>query len=151
MIALMHFKPEEFREWWPDMDMRLLDGLDAFREALRAPVMISPAEGALGRHLGIRAASRHNVDRWDTVQAVDIMLPRGPDLRDKDDAMKVIDLAVDCGFGGIGVYLDWKPYAGLHLDIRPLKPDGSPATWTRIDGRYVALARAWDQTQEGIA
>lgn len=148
---LRHFRPNEFRRWWPYMDPRLLEALDEFRERLRAPVMISPADGALGRNLGPENTSRHNIDRWCTVQAADVMLPRAKNLRDEQQGRAVIEIATACGFGGIGVYLDWKPYPGLHLDIRPLKADGGPATWTRIDGQYVAMARAWDHAREEIA
>ena len=133
------------------MDPRLLEALDEFRDRLRAPVMISPAEGALGRHLGVRAASRHNIDRWGAVQAADVMLPRGPDVRDQTQGGAVVDLAVECGFGGIGVYPGWHPYPGLHLDVRPPKSDGSPYTWARIDGVYVAMHKAWQPGQEDVA
>jgi len=142
---LRHFRPEEFREWWPLMDPRLLEALDEFRDRLRAPVMISPAQGALGRHLGAEHHSRHNVDRWGTVQAADIMLPRGPDLYDQHSAMAVVGIATSCGFGGIGIYLGWEPYPGMHLDIRPFKPGGISATWSRVNGKYVAMSQAWER------
>lgn len=149
--SLRHFRPEEFGKWWRDMDPRLLESLDEFRDRLRAPVMISPADGALGRNLGVRAASRHNIDRWGTVQAADVMLPRGPDVRDPQQGRAVVDLAVECGFGGIGIYPGWHPYPGLHLDIRPLKANGAPYTWARIDGLYVVMDKAWESAQEGMA
>ncbi len=147
---LRHFRPEEFRCWWPRMDPRLLERLDEFRHRLRVPVMISPANGALGRHLGMNSRSRHNVDMWGSVMAADVMLPRGPILGSHAMGEQVVRKAVETGFGGIGIYLDWQPYPGMHLDIRPLKPDGSPATWTRVGEDYVALIRAWEQPQENI-
>ena len=148
MIELRHFEPREFGLWWPWMDPRLLESLDEFRDRLGAPVMISPAQGALGRRLGEAGRSRHNVDRWKRVMAADVMLPRGPDLTDPEQGRAVVELARQAGFGGIGLYPDWKPHPGLHLDIRPLKADGAPATWSRIGGRYLAMEAAWE---EGVA
>lgn len=149
-LDLRHFKPEEFRGWWRDMDPKLLEMLDEFRERLGRRVQISKAHGSLGRHLGVRAASRHNVDRWGLVMAADVMLPDGPDLRDPSAGQVVVDLAREVGFGGIGVYLHWRPHPGLHLDCRPLKYDGSPATWSRVDGIYVAMEKAWESAEEGV-
>lgn len=143
MIKLSHFTPAEFGEWWPMMSPLLLKALDEFRGRLRSPVMISPANGALGRHWGDGSASMHNVDHWGQVMAADIMLPRGPDLIDPSQGRRVVDMALQSGFGGIGVYLGWRPYPGLHLDVRARQWDGSAATWSRLGDEYRAIDDAW--------
>lgn len=71
------------------------------------------------------------------------MIPRGPDMAEPAEGRRLVEVARLCGFGGIGVYRGWHPYPGMHLDVRPLKPDGAPATWARIGNDYVALERAW--------
>ena len=117
---LRYFTPAEFGEWWPLMSPDLLLKLDEFRARLGVPVMISPAPGALGRHLG-SSLSQHNVDMWGEVRAADVM-PLGADLQ---TAYRV---AREVGFHGIGLYPDWKPHPGLHLDVRP----GPLALWSGL-------------------
>lgn len=147
-VELEHFRPHEFRHWWDLMAEPQVLGLDAFRHRLadvvgeeNAAVTISPAEGALGRRGGELNRSRHNVDAYGLVYATDVMLPH-VDLADEPTARKVIDRACEV-FGGVGLYLEWKPHNGLHLDSRPHKHDGSSATWCRADGEYLALDEAW--------
>ncbi|MCP5136049.1 MAG: hypothetical protein H6981_04540 [Gammaproteobacteria bacterium] len=146
-IALRHFSPAEFGEDWPRMSVALLARLDLFRERLGSPVIISPAPGALGRQLGASDTSQHNIDRWGEVRAADVMLPR-TDLRDRATGEAVVQIARGL-FGGVGLYLDWQPHNGLHLDVRGYRRSGLPyptevATWSRVAGQYVALDRAWD-------
>jgi len=123
--ALIWFEPDEFGDWWPMMSPDLLRKLDEFRERLGVPVMISPAAGSLGRNLGMFDLSQHNVDLWGEVRAVDIM-PVGVDLETAYDAARAV------GFTGVGLYPDWSPYPGLHLDVRP----GPVALWSgwRVNG-----------------
>ena len=133
---LKHFSAIEFRQWWPLMDDELLRKLDAFREALAKPVMISPAPGSLGRLTG-STTSMHYAGGG-VVRAADVMLPEGPDLR------TAYLVARDVGFTGIGLYPFWQPYPGLHLDVRPDRTAGDPATWSRLaDGRYVGIERGF--------
>ena len=75
MRELRHFAPQEFRGWYPRMDRRLLHLLDDFRDQLGEPVMISPAHGSIGRHLGLDSLSWHNIDMRGSVRAIDIMIP----------------------------------------------------------------------------
>lgn len=147
-VDLEHFIPAEFRQWWGKMSEAQLLSLDAFRHRLanivgekNAVVTISPNKDALGRRGGGADLSQHNVDVWGLVYATDAMLPR-VDLTDEPLAREVIDLACEL-FGGVGLYLEWRPYNGLHLDSRPHKRDGSSATWCRADGEYLALDEAW--------
>ncbi len=132
MIELQHFKPHEFRGWFDAMNPDLLERLDRFRRLLDAPVMVSPAAGALGRHLGPDSNSQHNVDVWDEVRAVDVM-PHLP----IEEMSRAFDLAVEAGFTGIGLYPDWRPQWGMHLDVRADRCIDDPALWSglRINGR----------------
>lgn len=129
-MHLDHFSPYEFRDWWPLMSPKLLVNLDAFRETLGQRVRISKANGALGRHMGM-SRSQHNVDKWGEVRAVDIMLP------DTDDLVAAYDLALTLElFSGVGVYPEWKPYHGLHLDVRSNRKPQSPATWGMLKDEF---------------
>jgi hypothetical protein len=122
--SLRYFEQSEFGEWWPHMSTELLTKLDDFRHRLTllmgfdVPVHISAASGSLGRHAGA-SLSQHNVDMWGEVRAADVM-PEGVPL---DIAYQV---ASEVGFGGIGVYPDWLPLPGLHLDVR----SGPLALWS---------------------
>ena len=126
-MHLRHFKLSEFGAALPFLSVGLLQKLDEFRERLGRPVMISPAPGALIR-FGKGDESQHTYGR-----AGDIMLPDGPDLETAYNVAKAV------GFTGIGVYPDWKPYPGLHLDTRRLEAGQAIATWAgvRENGKQV--------------
>ena len=137
-----YFKASEFRAWWHWMHPGLLAALDYARAALDAPLQISPASGALGRHLQ-REKSLHNVDRYGYCMAADVLVPPGMAL---DKAFRIVHWAGV--FSGIGVYPHWKPRPGLHLDVRHLSPlnptpearPAAPAGWSAVreaDGRQV--------------
>jgi len=122
---LRHFDPNEFGKWGPWMSERLLEALDEFRHALMAPVMISPADGSLGRFAG-DSGSQHNIDKWDEVRAADVMAPR-------TDVLRAYEVARELGmFSGIGLYPHWRPYPGLHLDVRESATPEGPALWGAI-------------------
>lgn len=130
--ALQYFSPIEFGDWWPHMDADLLRKLDNFRHRWGAPVQVSPAPGALGRHAG-DSGSYHNVDRWGAVRAVDVF-PAG---LTPDTAARAVEAAKAAGLGGIGLYTDTQPSMMMHLDNR----SGS-GRWARIDGQYVGIKHA---------
>lgn len=135
-MHLKYFKLSEFGASLPFLSVGLMQKLDEFRERLGRKVMISPVPGALIR-FDKGSESQHTFGR-----AADIMLPDGPDL---ETAFKI---AKAVGFTGIGVYPDWSPYPGLHLDIRRLDPGQPAATWAGIirDRKQVYVSIA-----EGIA
>lgn len=144
MLNLCFFRRGEFHRgsenWWPRMDARLLVLLDALRAMHGAPVAISDHPRALGRRDGDRSASQHNVDyTGGIVRAVDVM-PAGSE--DPAAVEAFIVAAVEVGITGIGVYPGWSPRPGVHLDTRPDRDVGDPATWGRIDGEYVLLETA---------
>lgn len=134
--ALKHFAASEFGKWWPWMHPALLRALDLAREVLDAPLKISAADGALGRHMQ-NGTSMHNVSRLGYVMAADVILAPGYPL---DAAYGVIRHAGIVS--GIGLYPDWKQGPGLHLDIRHLAGWNEmksatllqPATWSGVAG-----------------
>lgn len=89
--------------------------------------MISPAKGAVGRRDGYSGNSQHNYDRWGEVRALDIM-PFG--MTTALARKRAFNLAKQVGFTGIGVYPEWTPRPGLHVDVRMDRTEGNPATWS---------------------
>ncbi len=120
VFKLKHFSVKEFGFNILFLTAGLLIKLDDFREEIGQQVIISPAAGSLMRY-GSGDESQHIYGR-----AADIMLPKGPDLETAFNAAKKV------GFSGIGVYPGWKPYAGLHLDVRPLNISQHIATWAGV-------------------
>lgn len=147
-MRLHYFTPAEFIrdgvQWYPVMDQRLLVAVDILRHQWGQPIDISPAAGALGRHLGQTSKSQHNVDVHGTVRAMDVM-PRGMD--DVHAVNDFLHLAEQCAFGGIGIYPDWQPRPGVHLDVRHDAVPGYPARWGALDDpfgvqQYVSMNEA---------
>ena len=149
--APMWFARDEFGEWAYMMHPALLFALDVLRDELNAPVVTSPAKGALGRRMGM-STSLHNVDFHGMVYAADVLLPLSFGVDQGFDAARELRL-----FSGIGVYPFWKPRAGLHLDVRHLSPlnpskgatPRTPATWGGVPGAggrqvYISAAAALD-------
>ena len=143
------FSAREFGTWANMMHPALLFALDVLRDALNAPVGISPAAGSLGRRLG-GSSSLHNVDVFGMVYAADVLLPLSWGVAEGFDAARNVRL-----FSGIGVYPFWKPRPGLHLDVRHLSAMNPskgatplrPATWGAVLGaggrqEYVSAAAA---------
>ena len=143
------FAPQEFGAWVNRVHPALLLALDVLRDTLNAPVVISPAPGALGRGLG-GSSSLHNVDLFGMVYAVDVLLPVSWGVEEGFDAARNVRL-----FSGIGVYPFWIPRPGLHVDVRHLSAVNptkgatplSPATWGAVRGaggrqEYVSAAAA---------
>jgi hypothetical protein len=133
------------------MNADLLDGLDEFREALGAPLVLSPALGALGRVESPDETSLHNVMRYGQVMAADVLVPADVDLERAANVARGIGL-----FGGVGAYPDWQPRHGLHLDVRQTDdeaPDGTPedpATWAGrdVNGEQRFFGIAWAFTDD---
>lgn len=121
-LKLRHFQPSEFGASLPLLSTDLLLKLDEFRDRLGSAVIISPAPGSLIRPAG-DSESQHTFGR-----AADVLVP-GIDLR------RAFQVAKEVGFTGIGVYPQWKPHKGLHLDVRPDRLPGSPALWAGLRGK----------------
>lgn len=137
-VNLKHFKPSEFGLWWPLMDINLLLGLDEFRAMLGQSVQISPAFGSLGRPGQGNEGSQHFPSPF--VMAADVMIPESVPLS------RAYQVARSVGFHGIGLYPDWKPRHGLHLDMRKDRTPGNPAMWSafNVAGKqtYTAITKA---------
>jgi len=132
-MKLRYFTEEEFREWYYKMNPVLLKLLDLYRMHLHKKIIISPSPNAIGR-VDIVSNSQHNVFKWGKVNAIDIMPinENGTGLSMPQLKQSFI-LAKNMGFTGIGVYPDWKPYPGLHLDVREDRYVGDPALWGAIN------------------
>ncbi|MBW7956542.1 MAG: DUF882 domain-containing protein [Deltaproteobacteria bacterium] len=120
-LNLRYFKPSEFGASLPLLNPALLEKLDEFRHRLGSRVIISPAPGSLIRPAGDNE-SQHVYGR-----AADVMIP-------DTTLVQAYSVAREVGFTGIGVYPHWKPYKGLHLDVRPDRQPGSPAQWAGLKG-----------------
>lgn len=135
---MKYFKQAEFREFWTLMDPRLLIVMDEFRELWDGLVIISPATGAIGRSDGEK--SFHNYKIHGTVKAVDLM-PKG--MTNKGHFAHAVDCATRAGALGVGIYPDWMPQPGIHIDIgvRTGHSRGKPATWAGVkrNGKQVYI------------
>jgi len=125
---MKHFDPWEFHGWFEQMNKSLLTGLDALRERWGKPIHTSRDPGAAGRSKGEVDTSQHNFDRYGQVNAIDVK-PEG--IETPEDAQQFYDLAVECGFTGIGFYPFWNE-PGFHLDVRCNENERYVASWGRI-------------------
>ncbi len=115
---IVHFTPSE----WPDDPNRVEPGLVRMMDAVRAeagvPMHIHSAWSPSGHGNG----SLHGQGK-----AVDFHFAPG-----LEPVAEFVLLAA-FGFGGIGLYPDWKPRHGWHVDMRSGK---TRLFWARLDGRY---------------
>lgn len=152
LYAPRFFSRQEFGEWASDMDVALLVLLDSFRALLGRPVHLSRHPMAIGRRGGTN--SQHDVDTWGVVRAVDTM-PEG--VRTPEELRHAMNVARTVGFTGIGVYPDWHPSPGLHLDVRRSHRPGAPAMWGGIrrlpesTQEYVSVDEAFTHMGEQLA
>jgi hypothetical protein len=109
-----YFSESEFRGWFRHLHKDMLPMLNKLRHEWGHPIIISPAGGSVGRRDSTK--SRHNVNYWGSVKAVDIF-PRGVDY-DHAKALEFFQLARKVGFNGIGVYPTYYPSIMFHVDIR---------------------------------
>lgn len=150
---LYFFHPGEFTrghaQWYSAVDRRLLVLLDTLRFMWGKPIHISKHPSAVGRHAGGENDSQHNFDRWGVVRAVDIQ-PEG--IASDEDAYHFYKLAVHLGFTGIGIYPEWIGGVGFHLDTRPDRDPGYPATWGQVslygEVKYVSANDAIEAIEE---
>lgn len=144
---LYYFAPKEFRGWWEFMSGRLLVLLDALRNACGSRILISPHKHALGRRSGAYDESTHNIDFWGEVLAADVFVEH---VHYRAQVIQIVELAKTIGFTGIGIYPHWKNsngerQCGFHLDCRTNRTPSRPATWGRIQRKYVVLDAALAQ------
>lgn len=147
--TLKHFAPSEFGIWWPLMSADLLQRLDALRERRGTPIIISKANGALGRDDAPDDGSQHNVLKWGEVRAVDFFATvpadneRGWDyIRSAYDRAQLYNDMKAVGFTGIGLYTDTVPGNMAHGDVRTDRTADNPAKWARVGGKYTGINEA---------
>jgi hypothetical protein len=147
---MRYFNDSEFERRGVDWAMFLSEELRVKIDLLRmntCRIDISPNEDAVGRELPDNDDSKHNINYWESVLALDIFprydLDGDPLIPFIDD---FIDIAKMVGFTGIGVYTDvlykGKPHIMFHVDVRPTKVIGHPATWGRVNQKYVSIDAA---------
>jgi len=134
--SLKHFKKSDFGLWYPYMDKSLLAKIDQFADEWIGPIKISPVKGAIGRK--DRSGSMHNVKLTGKVRAIDLLLlvPAkyfGYRRMNKNELRAAYLIAKNIGFTGIGLYPNWLPYNGVHLDVRPL-PQMEWASFSKFGG-----------------
>ena len=145
-ITLDYFKPEEFindgKYWFSLMSPELRIKLDLIREYTGVAIHVSKAKGAVGRNLGVHNKSKHNVDHWGCVYAIDVF----PELTDQVDADTFFRCAAGAvGFRGVGYYPQWEMgtlKGGFHLDVRPDRTMDDPAEWGYVNGEFVSADEA---------
>lgn len=125
------FSPGEFHGELSRLDAGVVFALQKLRDRI-GRIIISP--------VGSEAIARKKPGTWHDVtggklsKAIDIM-PIDSSLEELYQAVKTIP-----EIGGVGVYPDWLPYPGAHIDLRARKPGGGLATWSGIklaDGSQV--------------
>lgn len=150
-LQLRHFTASEFGPYWSLLSIDLLKKLDEFRDRLGYPVQISPAPGAIGRPIigaedeaaeSGAEKSYHNYLVHGEIMALDLM-PLPPGGATPEERTRWVNIAKAVGFTGIGLYPDWLPRPGIHLDIRPvsaLRAGQTAATWAGVrdgDGKQI--------------
>ena len=135
-LELRYFEPHEFerrgRNWYADMSVALMQGVDVLRHKHGQPIHISPHRGALGRPGS--GSQDHDPDRNNgEVRGMDVF-PDG--LYTPADVQAFVKLVEEVGLTAIGVYPHWvsgsgKVRPGLHLGWRPDR-QRNPARWGMI-------------------
>jgi len=135
--GIRYFKPEEFERrtardaplvnWWQFLDPDVVYALDKLRHTYGNPIIISPADGTIGRVGKENFYSDHycdvDSDPPRLVRALDVMpiVITQNEARAglaREQAFRISLAAIGAGFNAIGLYPHWKPYPGFHLGIR---------------------------------
>ena len=146
---IRHFEAKEFigqinehapRESQLDrLDSRVVFAADQLRERLGTKLLVSPVAGAITRDY--EPGSRHQaVGRLS--DALDCFVP-GSSLTEVYEAALRISL-----IGGVGLYPDWLPYHGIHIDTRPRSDADRCATWMAV-GHHPQIYGAVDWARIG--
>lgn len=135
---VQYFKPDEFHGQLDHLDSNVVLELDALR-GMVGRIMVSPAPGAVAR---FQPGSQHDMTNGRLSLAIDIM-PLDVSLADFYKAAQT-----RVRIGGVGLYPDWLPHPGAHIDLRDRKPDGSQATWS---GLKIAGVQQYRGIQEALA
>jgi len=136
------FSESEFQGQLHLLDANVIFVLQKLRSKI-GRIQVSPAYGAIARTDGSKT-TMHYANLKDNVLslAIDIM-PIDADLKTAYKAAKEIK-----EIGAVGVYPDWKPRAGLHIDLRDRKANSSIAEWS---GLATAQGQIYRSVNEGFA
>lgn len=128
-----NFSPDEFGGALQHLDAGVVYALQKLRDKI-GRIMISPADGAVFR---FRTGSMHDASGGKLSKAIDIM-PMEASLNQLYFAIQNIP-----EFGGVGLYPNWSPRAGAHVDIRVRKDSGALYQWAQVDDSgYVDINEA---------
>ena len=143
---MRYFTPEEFRGQYDLLDEELKTVIDEFRHLWGDAVTVSPAPGSIGREYG---RGFHNYAKHGTIKAIDLM---PSNFNDHIDFKRAYEIAKQAGARGIGIYPDWRPSAGIHLDVgrRPGRVKGYVAKWSgfrQLDGtqKFFSINKAFKE------
>ena len=120
-----HFEPSEFQGKLHLLDHRVPYVIDKLRKRIGGRLVPSPVGGAIAREGKKHKSSQHYANPQQGIYstAIDLM---SPDI----DLFTVFREAQEMSeIGGIGLYPDWNPFPGVHIDLRLRKPGGAPAIW----------------------
>lgn len=138
---MKHFKPQEFREFYNLMNAETLMKFDELRELSGFKMIVSPADGAIGRETG---AGWHNFKKHGEIYACDFFVSCDNKPLSQMQALHFRDCAVSAGLRGIGLYPHWTGPVGtgFHIDNRSYltnrfgrKYDQWGALYQKIDGK----------------
>lgn len=157
---LRYFTESEFRDWAAVMDYSFLFKLDDLRAKSGFKMLISPHPKALGRTTGSRTSQHFWDDTKDSLKVADIIpYVVTPDRQHRGltvvEMKGLVATATNLGFTGIGVYPMWKPFPGLHLDLREPRHPRYVAKWSRVmvGGKkgYMSITAAWRYYYESVS
>lgn len=119
---IIGFEPSEFQQQLHYLDAGVIFALVKLREKV-GRIKISPAPGSIARN---KPGSMHDISDNKLSLAIDVM-PLDVSLSEFYQAAREIK-----EIGGIGLYPDWLPFPGAHIDLRKRKFNGALATWSGI-------------------
>lgn len=118
-----YFQESEFFGQTLYVDAEVVFALDKLREKV-GRLMISPVgPDAIVRR---KPGTWHDITGGKLSKAIDIM-PLDASLSQLYFSAQSIP-----EIGGIGLYPDWKPHPGAHIDLRVRKPGGGLAEWSGV-------------------
>ncbi len=126
------FSASEFHNQLHLLDVRVIHMLVRLRGKI-GRIRISPAPGAVARASGSKTTMHYAEPESGILsEAIDIM-PIDVDLETAYQAAMQ-----DPAIGAVGVYPDWLPLPGLHVDLRP-RIGSRIAQWSglKVDGKQV--------------
>ena len=140
------FKESEFQGFYDKIDKEFLEKIDALREVTGFTMIVSPANGAVGRSDSV--SSWHNYRLHGAIYATDFFVSNKGKNLTKREILLFKTLAIAVGLKGIGLYPYWRGPVGtgFHLDNRTKltnKVGRSHDSWGRLkDNSYVTFDEA---------